>query len=86
MGEALNQIASHGILGALLVVALIAYYLKDKRLSEETDARIKDGEETRKLIMQVQQQAIEAVHKLGEIVEWAEKRAEESTRERGGRR
>jgi len=88
MNDALNEIARTGVMGALLVIALGAYYLKDKRLTEETQNRIKDGQETQKLLMQVQSSVIDAVHKLGEIVEWAEKRADEASRSlisRGGR-
>lgn len=81
MNDALGHIASTGVMGSLLVIALIGYYLKDKRLTEETQARIKDGQETQKLLMQVQSSVIDAVHKLGEIVEWAEKRADEVSRE-----
>lgn len=79
-------LAKDGLMGALLVVIGTAYYLKDKRLTEETQNRIKDGQETQKLLMQVQSSVIDAVHKLGEIVEWAEKRADESTRDRSERR
>lgn len=86
MNDALGHIASTGVMGSLLVIALIAYYLKDKRLIEETQARIKDGQETQKLLMQVQSSVIDLVHKLGEVVDWAEKRADEASREREPRR
>lgn len=79
-------LAKDGLMGALLIIVGTAYYLKDKRLTEETQNRIKDGQETQKLLMQVQSSVIDAVHKLGEIVEWAEKRADESSRERRGGR
>lgn len=86
MSDAMILLAKDGLMGALLVVIGTAYYLKDKRLTEETQNRIKDGQETQKLLMQVQSSVIDAVHKLGEIVEWAEKRADESTRDRSERR
>jgi hypothetical protein len=72
MNDALGQIAGTGVIGAVLVVALIAL---------ESEARIKDGQETLKLLMQVQSSVIDAVHKLGEIIEWAERRDAEQIRE-----
>jgi hypothetical protein len=82
MTEALEKLISAGVLGTVLVICLIALYFKDKRLGEETQARIDDGKETQKLLMQVQSSVVDAVHKLAEIVEWAEKRADESLKER----
>ena len=82
MNEALSHVASTGVMGSLLVIVLFGYYQKDKKLAEESAARIKDGEETRKLLMQVQSGVLDAVHKLAEIVEYVEKRSEESPRRR----
>jgi len=86
MSDAMLLLAKDGLMGALLIIVGTAYYLKDKRLTEETQSRIKDGQETQKLLMQVQSSVIDAVHKLGEIVEWAERRADESTRDKDRRR
>ena len=113
VSEAISQIASAGLLGALLVVCLVAYYLKDrqldrerqeaqkllaqerqeaqkqmaherqewqKRLNEETAARIKDGQETQKLLMDVQGTSINAIHKISDVLEWMEKRDEQPKR------
>lgn len=85
MTDALGQIASTGVMGVLLVIALIALYLKDKQLGEETEARIKDGQETQKLLMQVQQSAIDTTHKLSEVADRMEKREEDMIRESRGR-
>jgi hypothetical protein len=109
MNEALSNIAASGVLGSIVVVLFVAYYLKDKKLSEETARfqqrlseeyekrladrrefqkllsdeaanRIKDGVEERKLVMEVQAQAIEAVHKITDALEYVEKRDEDSRR------
>ena len=84
MAEPLKELASTGLLGLLLVIALSAVFYLFRKYSEEKDARIKDGQEALKLLMQVQSQVIDAVHKLGQIVEYAEKRYDD-TRPRGGR-
>ena len=82
VGDAFGQLLGTGLVGALLVIALYAYYLKDKQLSEEMSNRIKDAQEYQKLLMTVQQSVINAVHKLGEIVEWVEKRDEAANKEK----
>lgn len=51
-----------------------------KLLSEEAANRIRDGAETRKLLMDVQAQSIEVVHKIADSIEYLEKR-EESARD-----
>lgn len=101
MTEATEKIINTGVLGALLVISFIAIaYLfnllqKEKtaaseRLEKEQNARINDGKETQKLLMEVQKSIIDSVNKLAEVIEWAEKRTEELRTEmmqtRGGRR
>jgi hypothetical protein len=80
--EALDRILERGILGALLVVALFTIGYLFKKYSDEKDARINDGKETQKLLMQFQSTSIDMVHKLAEIVEWVEKRIDEPIKER----
>jgi hypothetical protein len=76
----LGQLASSGLLGLILVIALLALRQKDKELSDEKAARIADAQENLKLIMGLHQQVIIAVNKLSELVEIWEKR--EADRER----
>jgi len=89
--SALGEIVQSGILGALLVLALVALYLKDREMDRkarekdaeiraESAARIKDAQDTQKVLMDMQRSIIDAIHKLGEIIEWAEKRDEERRR------
>lgn len=81
MTDAMEKLASTGLLGVLLVLSLGTIYYLFKKYSEEKDARIKDGQETQKLLMQMQSQVIEAMHKLAEIVEWVEKRVDEAPKD-----
>ena len=78
--DALGQIASTGLAGAMLVVALLALRAKDRALSAEQTARVNDSRENLQLIMKLQEQVILAVNKLSELVEIWEKR--EAERER----
>ena len=78
--DALGQIASTGLAGAMLVVALLALRAKDKALTAEQAARVNDSRENLQLIMKLQEQVILAVNKLSELVEIWEKR--EADRER----
>jgi hypothetical protein len=78
--QAFGQLASTGVVGAFLVLALMALRSKDRELRDEQALRTKDAQDTMKLIMQIQQSVIDAVHKLGEIVDSWEKREEERDR------
>lgn len=78
--DVLGQIASTGLAGCMLVVALLALRAKDKALTAEQAARVTDSRENLQLIMKLQEQVILAVNKLSELVEIWEKR--EAERER----
>ena len=78
--DVLGQIASTGLAGAMLVVALLALRAKDKALSLEQKARVDDSRENLQLIMKLQEQVILAVNKLSELVEIWEKREAEHER------
>ena len=72
-----GQLASTGVVGVLLVLALLALRQKDKELKDEQQARIEDAKAYLKLAMSLQEQVLGAVNKLAEIVEAWERREEE---------
>lgn len=76
----LTQLASTGVVGIFLVIALFALRHKDKALEDEKNARIKDAHDYTSLAMTLQKDVILAVKTLGEIVEKWEKREEERER------
>jgi len=88
MGEvqALGQLASTGVVGVILVLTLLALRSKDKEVSDEKAARIKDSQDTLQMILKIQQSVTDAVHKLGQIVEAWETRADAEREERQERR
>lgn len=72
-----TQIASTGVVGALLVLALFALREKDKQLKDEMTARIEDAGRFNTLSMSLQREVIGAVEKLGEMLEIVERREDE---------
>ena len=80
--QVLGQLASTGVVGAFLVIALLALRAKDKALQESTEARIKESQDGLRLVMTIQASVIEAVHKLGQIVDAWEKRQDVERRHR----
>ncbi len=82
MGESqlIGQIASTGIVGVFLVLAILALRAKDAELSLEKSARIKDSQDFLQLAMNLQGQVILAVNKLSEMVESWERREQERER------
>jgi len=78
--QVLGQLASTGLCGIFLVLALLALRTKDKELNAEKALRIKDSQDMMKLAMEIQSSVIDAVHKLGDIVDSFEKRDEEHRR------
>jgi uncharacterized membrane protein YccC len=80
--QALGQLASTGVVGVFLVLALFALRSVYRELSEERDARIKDSQDTLQMILKIQQGVTDAVHKLGQIVEAWETRADAEREER----
>lgn len=81
----LGQIASHGIVGTMLGLALLALRAKDKELKAEMAARIEDAQKLNTIAMALQREVIQAVHKLSEMLAIWERRDEErQNRNRGG--
>jgi hypothetical protein len=68
--KAIGQIASNGVLGALVVILLWAYYKKDRALYEQS-------ERFQGLAMSLQREVITAVNKIMELAEFIEKREQE---------
>ncbi len=60
------QVASHGLLGVLLVAVTWAYWTKDKELKAERDLRIADAKAYTDLALKLQAQVIDSVNKLAE--------------------
>jgi len=63
------SIASHGLLGALLVVVAWVAWSKDRELQNERLARIQDAQDYRELALKLQAQVIDAVNKVSGILE-----------------
>jgi hypothetical protein len=63
-----SSIASHGLLGALLVVVGWVAWSKDRELKAERDARIADAKSYTDLALKTQAQVIESVNKLSEVL------------------
>ena len=60
-------IASHGLLGAILVVVAWFAWAKDRELKAEREARISDAKQYTELALKLQAQVIDAVNKLADI-------------------
>lgn len=80
------SIASHGLLGAMLAVAMFVAYSKDKQLQDERAARITDAKNYTDLALKLQAQVIEAVNKLTDTFEEMKKIMVPSSRTIGGGR
>lgn len=76
----LTQLASTGVVGALLVVALVALQRKDQEAREESRARVEDSQRFLTLAVDLQAKVTQAVHALTEIVDKWERREEERER------
>lgn len=76
----LQQLASSGVLGVVLVLALLALRTKDRELRGESQARIDDAQRMLELSMRLQKDVTLAVAALTEIVDKWEKREEERER------
>lgn len=70
MTQAIGQIAGNGLLGAMLVIVLYAYWKKDKALGDQST-------EFRAQIILLQREVIMAVNKMADLVEAWEKREHE---------
>ena len=86
--EMFRQLASTGVVGALLVLTLLALREKDRQLKAEMLARIEDAAKFHTLSMSLQREVIAAVGKLGEMLDlWERRDAERQDRgSRGGSR
>lgn len=86
----LGQLASTGVVGALLVLALLALRDKDRQLKAEMLARIEDAKKYNDMSMALQREVMAAVDQLGRMIEMIERReaerdaAREATRNKGG--
>ena len=78
--SALTQLAGTGVVGVVLVLALLALWRKDKDLRAEASARVEDAQRMLALAMTLQKDVTLAVSALTEIVEKWEKREEERER------
>jgi hypothetical protein len=81
--EMMRQLASTGVVGVLLVLALFALREKDRQLNAEKTARIEDAGKFNALAMSLQREVIAAVNKLSDMLEIWERRESERTK-RGG--
>jgi hypothetical protein len=64
-----TSIASQGLLGAILLIALWVAWSKDRELKAEREARITDAKSYTAAALTMQAQVIDAVHKLANILE-----------------
>jgi|GEM_PF-4496966 len=76
----LTQLAGTGVVGAFLVIALLALRQKDGDLRAESKARIEDSQRMLELALRLQKDVTTAVAALTEIVEKWEKREEDRER------
>jgi hypothetical protein len=67
--SSVTTIASHGVLGAVCIIALYVAWSKDRELKVERDARIADAKGYNDLSLKLQAQVIEAVNKVAGILE-----------------
>jgi hypothetical protein len=67
--SAVTSIASQGLLGVLLIVVGWVAWSKDRELQAERLARIDDAKNYTELALKLQSQVIEAVNRLGDILD-----------------
>lgn len=63
-----TSIASHGLLGVLLIVAGWVAWSKDRELTTERNARIADAKAYADLALKTQAQVIDSVYKLSDVL------------------
>jgi len=63
----LEQIAGYGVVGALLVVALLALRSLHQELAAERAARIQDAKDNTALLLKIQQATTDAIGKLYDL-------------------
>ena len=68
-----TTIASHGLLGVMLVIVGWVAWKKDQDLQEERMARITDAKSYTELALKLQAQVIDAVNKLADILDQMKK-------------
>jgi hypothetical protein len=64
-----TTIASHGLLGVMLVIVGWVAWIKDRELRAEREARIADAKGYTDLALKLQAEVIDAVNKLADILE-----------------
>ena len=67
MTAPLEQIAGYGVVGALLVVALLALRALHQELAAERAARIQDAKDNTALLLRIQQATADAIGKLYDL-------------------
>ncbi|MER3499841.1 MAG: hypothetical protein C4308_15110 [Chitinophagaceae bacterium] len=74
MTTPLEQIAGYGVVGALLVVALLALRALHQELAAERAARIQDAKDNTALLLKIQQATTDAIGKLYDLAKAREDR------------
>jgi hypothetical protein len=64
-----TSVASHGLLGIMLLVVGWVAWTKDKELQAERLARIADAKDYTQLALKLQAQVLDAVNKLADILD-----------------
>lgn len=80
-----TQIASQGLLGALLIVVGWIAFRKDGELQLERQARINDAKNYTELALKLQAQVLDSVNKLADILDEMKKLMTPQGRFGGGR-
>jgi hypothetical protein len=81
VNDALAQLASTGVVGVCLVIALIALWQKDKDLRTTESARIEDAQRMLTLAMTLQKDSTLAITALTAVMEELKEQRELLTRE-----
>ena len=74
VSPAVSQLASSGILGAMLLLLLWAYQKKDQQLTEQSKDNLA-------LVVSLQEKVITAVTKIADLMDFIERRERERERE-----
>lgn len=76
----LAQLAGTGVVGAFLVLSLLALRAKDASLTAEKNSRIEDAQKFNALCLSLQKEVMTAIGTLGKIADtWEKKEADRQT-------
>lgn len=75
MDEAVRQIASSGLLGAILVVLGVAYWKQSQALAAVQEARVADAQKVAQTLLSLQDRWQQAISELTKAVEKMNERA-----------